>query len=92
MLVQPLVGVQGAVHPIDADFDQTKVQSHVESVPPTSTNLVYGKIHFGPPLLDEKLIQHGDKQHVNQQTGLCQSNLVPHDGRLRSLPFGKDLL
>ena len=77
VLVHPLISMQSAVHPINADFHATKVQDQIREVRSESTNLVNGVVHLGPTRLDEELISHGQKD-IHKETRLGKSNLMPN--------------
>ena len=80
MLVQPLVGMQRPMHPINANFHQTKVKDHGDSIPMPSSNFLHRMIDPSPSLFDEIFVNNG-QCNVNNHTGLCQSNLIPNGFR-----------
>ena len=93
VLVENFVGVEGAVHPVDSDFDAEKVKDHGRNVLLPSSNFVNGEVNLCVIILDEEFIKDW-KHSVNDQRGLGQLYLS-----LDGLPGGscsslglKDLL
>mmetsp|Transcript_31952 Transcript_31952/g.71962 ORF Transcript_31952/g.71962 Transcript_31952/m.71962 type:complete len:285 (+) Transcript_31952:383-1237(+) len=87
--VQPLVGVQGSVHPVDAHLHHREVEQGQPQVVGPAAHLLYRPVHLGVPFLDEPLAQDW-QGGIHKQGNLRQRNLVPHDGRAR--PFVGPLL
>lgn len=69
MFVKKLVCMQRPVHPINADFNETKVKYHGEAVHWPSTNLLNSVVHACPSLLDQPVINNR-QQSVDKETGL----------------------
>jgi hypothetical protein len=65
VLVHPLVGMKGAMHPVDANFYACKVQEHGSNVPGPAPNLFNGVVGSSQPRLNEEFI-NGGQQHINE--------------------------
>lgn len=81
VLVQELVGVQLAMHPVDARFEEAKVQKQIKEVLRPATNVRNVEIRLGVATFNQKL--RNDGQHrVDQQRRLRQEDLIS-EGRPR---------
>mmetsp|Transcript_1316 Transcript_1316/g.1772 ORF Transcript_1316/g.1772 Transcript_1316/m.1772 type:complete len:273 (-) Transcript_1316:88-906(-) len=78
VFVHPLVGVKCAVHPVDANFHKTKVQKHVHGVVSPSPDFCHSKVGSCPSFFHDPFVKHG-QQHIESQTTLRQSDLIPHN-------------
>lgn len=66
IIVKKLVGVQGSMHPIDADFNKGDVRDEKARVVTPAPNLLDIKVRLGPTALDKEF--GNNRQHsVNKQ-------------------------
>ncbi len=59
VFVEKLVGVKGAVHPVDSNFDAAKVKDHCGNVVVPSTNFLNGVVNLCVTSFDHPFVQDG---------------------------------
>lgn len=58
VVVHPLVGVQGSMHPVNSNLDDRKVEHHAGHVRAITTNLFHCKVRARPSLFDREFIYY----------------------------------
>ena len=91
VFVQKLVGVQGSVHPVNANFDTGKVNGCEKDVIEPSADFINGAVDLGVALFDEEFVDSG-VDYVQEHGFLCQTDLIPYHFAGWHGSFGKDSL
>ena len=75
VLVQKLVLVQRAVHPVNAHLHEEQIEAQVGEVIGPAADLVDVEVHLGHVVLDEILREHGQAR-VHEERRLGEAHLV----------------